>query len=530
MQSPILPIQKKKGVALILTLGVLFMMGLIVGSFAFFTTSANRSTSEFMNTITASNLANSGYNYIVGAIQDYFNTLIPEFIKLRSTADYNSAHSKWKEKKEDLDGKNKDLKKKKKALKWKTDELNRKENNLITEKKKNNPNQTKIFNLEKDIANLKEVLILNLNKDILSLQTKIDSFTLGEEPTVQAKAKISSNEFNALQSSLTNFLNGEDASFAKTNFKSIQAHGVSLDKVMFTNEDSWAHKYKFIKSGVSNATKGKYDIDLDGVNNYFDPGTQLAWAKSVLNVVDGSLLSSTSNTTTNTAPPPTPKQFAEENVAKEQKDADWHTFLNEQGNAFGRFAVMAKDQSSLINIESTLSQASLTDLIVAAKPDADDSVVTTQIDELTTDSQQEDLNTIMQTIGVDSKSNPGAYTSSSTDNSNHIDVNTASPMDFFQYLNADRDPTAEVDAIKKRATTNAKIAANLNDYTDSNSIPFALTKYNWTKKQLTDDAPWAGLTDTDIFYGMEGIRISEVMIHPEQAFSFPNPLTLTMKC
>ncbi|MBN2143128.1 MAG: hypothetical protein JW774_00745, partial [Candidatus Aureabacteria bacterium] len=68
---------KEKGIALILVLGVIFVLGVIVGSFAFFSSNANKTTKQYANYLSAQNYADAGYQYMTGAIQDYFNIIIP---------------------------------------------------------------------------------------------------------------------------------------------------------------------------------------------------------------------------------------------------------------------------------------------------------------------------------------------------------------------------------------------------------------------------------------------------------------------
>ena len=145
-----------------------------------------------MNTITATNLANSGYNYMVGAIQDYFNQVIPVIVQSREGTTSSDAWNTWKDKTDKLAPllqKKSDFEGQIKAIQ---DQIAKETDPVV------------IANLQKQIDNPKDGLQKQLNDVIAQINGIGDP---GPEPVINKENKISSNEFNTLQSTLTTFLN-----------------------------------------------------------------------------------------------------------------------------------------------------------------------------------------------------------------------------------------------------------------------------------------------------------------------------------
>ena len=258
-----------------------------------------------------------------------------------------------------------------------------------------------------------------------------------------------------------------------------------------------------------------FDVDLDGVNNYQNvpvPGnnTNLSlpelYAACVLKTSDAKMSA---------------KEFTENYGNFEQKDANWHTVKNEQSEFVGRFAVMAKDQASLINLQSSLGTQGLDDIASQAKT-VDRSELSTLLTNNTTDLMN--INTV---LGSSSLTKP-TYTTASTNSSRTLNLNMVDGKDFFLYLNEDQSLYTDhsENFLLKFQKTNGKIAANFDDYTDIDSIPNVLSMFNWTEEEIESLDPYglksenSAILPTDIFMGQEGIRISEVMVMPEQSYTF----------
>ena len=66
----------RQGIALIMTLGTILMLGVLAGSFAFFSTTATQTTRQYVHNVTAQGFADSGANLMLAAIRDYFDTVV----------------------------------------------------------------------------------------------------------------------------------------------------------------------------------------------------------------------------------------------------------------------------------------------------------------------------------------------------------------------------------------------------------------------------------------------------------------------
>ncbi len=428
----------KKGIALILTLGTILMLGVLAGSFAFFSTTATQTTRQYVHNVTAQSFADSGANLMLGAIREYFDLVVPEVV----AAKMNKAG--------------------------------------------------------------KSVSAEELKNGTVTPESSIDQ-------------KINSDDFNKLQTALSYLLAGRSVDFSDDQtFPFLKEISADLPSRIETVLKQWADKYGLNVSFNKNDSDVSFDVDLDGVNNYRNvsnyPGksTELSlpelYAACVLKTQDGKMSA---------------REFTENYGNFEQKDANWHTVKNEQSEFVGRFAVMAKDQASLINLQSSLGTQGLDDIASQAKT-VDRSELSTLLTNNTTDLMN--INTV---LGSSTLTKP-TYTTASTNSSRTLNLNMIDGKDFLLYLNEDQslysDQSAEF--LLKFQKTNGKIAANFDDYTDVDNIPNVLSMFNWSEEEIDSLDPYglktgsSAILPTDIFMGQEGIRISEVMVMPEQAYTF----------
>ena len=356
-----------------------------------------------------------------------------------------------------------------------------------------------------------------------------------------AEQKITSDQFNKLQTALSYLLAGKSVNFDDVeNFKFLKDIDPHLPSEIVTALKDWANKYGLmVFLGDSNANVS-FNVDLDGVNNYQNIPVDRPVTTSN---------TTTSNTTSQINLPElyaacilkTPeannmsaKEFTELYIDKEQKDANWHTIKNEKSELVGRFAVMAKDEASLINLQSSLGSQALDDISSQAR-----TVDRSDLSNLLTNNPT-DLMSINTVLGSNAITKP-TYTTASTNSSRNINLNMIDGKDFLIYLGEDqnfKDKSSEY--LQKFQRTNGKIAANFDDYTDIDNIPNVLSLFNWTEEEIKVLDPYglksqgSSIPPTDIFMGQEGIRISEVMVMPEQAYTFSGDATayvpLSMTC
>lgn len=280
--------RKKQGIALILTLGIIFILGIIVASFTFVTSTYKKSAKQYQQFVMAINLANSGYNYMVGAIQDYFDRVIRALVDERFSEEKAFAYKGWEKDKDKKDKKNEDIEKLEEKIREYEDDLEDVEDDW-DDGDGDEFDDFEEYMEEWDKANdklQKEIDKLALFKFLFG-----DTDEIPDPPQLEKTEKITSDEFNQLQSALTRFLNGEPITFAQFSFIS-EGVAEELDYIMFdeTNPNSWAKDYGFMHGrDLADLQNYQYEVDLDGINNYKYKGSlQWDFARSLLKI-DGAI-------------------------------------------------------------------------------------------------------------------------------------------------------------------------------------------------------------------------------------------------